>query len=203
MLDWYSHWKAHIDALAEIRKHHRGRMRSKRARPSYYGNDDKDKVYSTEKHDKSFDQQSSNARPSEASARNRSKSRDHTIEGSESRVSTDLTAINARNSTTNLSKLSELSQQDQSEHLIFKREEHLLAFRLDNLNVSVTILYSKDEFHRRRQRQMILYLERLHVEQIRWAYRSKTTFRVNGVAIEAQDNSPVVRQNEQEKKSLY
>ena len=28
MLDWYSHWKAHIDALAEIRKHHH-RMRSK------------------------------------------------------------------------------------------------------------------------------------------------------------------------------
>ena len=102
-----------------------------------------------------------------------------------------------------LSKLSELSQQDQSEHLIFKREEHLLAFRLDNLNISVTILYSKDEFHRRRQRQMILYLERLHVEQIRWAYRSKTTFRVNGVAIEAQDNSPVVRQNEQEKNFHY
>ena len=84
---------------------------------------------------------------------------------------------------------------DQSEHLIFKREELILAFRLDKLNASVTIdsgghegISEAGSKFMPRCRQMKLYLEKMHVEQIRWAYRSKTTLRLNGAAVEAEDS---------------
>ena len=75
--------------------------------------------------------------------------------------------------------------------MIFKREELILAFRLDNLNASVTIDSGKQGevnlesggFPILRRRQMKMYLEKMHVEQIRWAYRSKTTLRLNGIAV--------------------